>query len=398
MDHQITVKELNSLVKNLLENEILLQNIWIKGEVSNLKIAMSGHIYFTLKDENAAVSVALFKSQITANASQLKNGQQILVKGKISLYEKTGSYQLYAQEIEEAGIGNIYQQIEELKSKLIKEGIFDNIHKKDLPANIEKIGVITSSKGAVLHDIKKVVGKRNPFVEIIIYPVTVQGDEAPKEISKGIESFNKYGEVDVIIVARGGGSIEDLMAFNSEMVIREVYKSAIPVISAVGHETDTTLIDYVADIRGATPSQAAEIATINIRDRLSWLKDLLIKNENKILGRIESYYQDLDLKSDKLKNFHIRIKTNSETLENSFLNLKKYILNKIDKEQTRCNHIGEKLNLVSPLNILKKGYSIAYNEKGQVVNSSQKVKVDDKLKIKLYQGELSCVVTGKDIE
>ena len=188
------------------------------------------------------------------------------------------------------------------------------------------------------------------------------------------------------------------MAFNSEMVIREVYKSAIPVISAVGHETDTTLIDYVSDIRGATPSQAAEIATINIRDRLSWLKDLLIKNENKILGRIESYYQDLDLKSDKLKNFHIRIKTNSETLENSFLNLKKYILNKIDKEQTRCNHIGEKLNLVSPLNILKKGYSIAYNEKGQVVNSSQKVKVDDKLKIKLYQGELSCVVTGKDIE
>lgn len=398
MDHQITVKELNSLVKNLLENEILLQNIWIKGEVSNLKIAMSGHIYFTLKDENAAVSVALFKSQITANASQLKNGQQILVKGKISLYEKTGSYQLYAQEIEEAGIGNIYQQIEELKSKLIKEGIFDNIHKKDLPANIEKIGVITSSKGAVLHDIKKVVGKRNPFVEIIIYPVTVQGDEAPKEISKGIESFNKYGEVDVIIVARGGGSIEDLMAFNSEMVIREVYKSAIPVISAVGHETDTTLIDYVADIRGATPSQAAELATTNIRDRLNWLKDLLIKNENKILGRIESYYQDLDLKSDKLKNFHIRIKNNSETLENSFLNLKKYILNKIDKEQTRCNHIGEKLNLVSPLNILKKGYSIAYNEKGQVVNSSQKVKVDDKLKIKLYQGELSCVVTGKDIE
>ena len=398
MDHQITVKELNSLVKNLLENEILLQNIWIKGEVSNLKIAMSGHIYFTLKDENAAVSVALFKSQITATARQLKNGQQILVKGKISLYEKTGSYQLYAQEIEEAGIGNIYQQIEELKSKLIKEGIFDNIHKKDLPANIEKIGVITSSKGAVLHDIKKVVGKRNPFVEIIIYPVTVQGDEAPKEISKGIESFNKYGEVDVIIVARGGGSIEDLMAFNSEMVIREVYKSAIPVISAVGHETDTTLIDYVADIRGATPSQAAELATTNIRDRLNWLKDLLIKNENKILGRIESYYQDLDLKSDKLKNFHIRIKTNSETLENSFLNLKKYILNKIDKEQTRCNHIGEKLNLVSPLNILKKGYSIAYNEKGQVVNSSQKVKVDDKLKIKLYQGELSCVVTGKDIE
>lgn len=398
MDHQITVKELNSLVKNLLENEILLQNIWIKGEVSNLKIAMSGHIYFTLKDENAAVSVALFKSQITATARQLKNGQQILVKGKISLYEKTGSYQLYAQEIEEAGIGNIYQQIEELKSKLIKEGIFDNIHKKDLPANIEKIGVITSSKGAVLHDIKKVVGKRNPFVEIIIYPVTVQGDEAPKEISKGIESFNKYGEVDVIIVARGGGSIEDLMAFNSEMVIREVYKSAIPVISAVGHETDTTLIDYVADIRGATPSQAAELATTNIRDRLNWLKDLLIKNENKILGRIESYYQDLDLKSDKLKNFHIRIKNNSETLENSFLNLKKYILNKIDKEQTRCNHIGEKLNLVSPLNILKKGYSIAYNEKGQVVNSSQKVKVDDKLKIKLYQGELSCVVTGKDIE
>ena len=351
MDHQITVKELNSLVKNLLENEILLQNIWIKGEVSNLKIAMSGHIYFTLKDENAAVSVALFKSQITANASQLKNGQQILVKGKISLYEKTGSYQLYAQEIEEAGIGNIYQQIEELKSKLIKEGIFDNIHKKDLPANIEKIGVITSSKGAVLHDIKKVVGKRNPFVEIIIYPVTVQGDEAPKEISKGIESFNKYGEVDVIIVARGGGSIEDLMAFNSEMVIREVYKSAIPVISAVGHETDTTLIDYVADIRGATPSQAAELATTNIRDRLNWLKDLLIKNENKILGRIESYYQDLDLKSDKLKNFHIRIKNNSETLENSFLNLKKYILNKIDKEQTRCNNIGEKLNLFRPLNI-----------------------------------------------
>lgn len=396
MDKQITVRELNSYIKNSLENDSILSNLWIKGEISNLKKAMSGHVYFTLKDEYAAVSVALFKSYAQGINFNLQDGQEIIIRGKVSIYEKTGSYQLYAKEVQEIGLGNIYQQIEYLKEKLLKEGIFEVSHKKPLPDNISSIGIVTSSKGAVLHDIKKVVGQRNPFVELIIYPVAVQGKEAPGEIAKGIRIFNSYKKVDVIIVARGGGSLEDLMAFNSEEVVRAVYASAIPVISAVGHETDTTLIDYVADIRGATPSQGGEIATVNIRERLIWLKNILIKNENKIKNKIEDYYQDLDLKGEKLLGFLVKLEEYQDKLISQFQTLTKKLIAKTELEKLKINHLGEKLHLISPLQLLNKGYSIAYDEAGEIVKREKQVAVKEKVKIKLYDGTLNCVVEGKE--
>lgn len=395
MEKQISVRELNSYVKNFLENDQVLSNLWIKGEVSNLKKAMSGHIYFTLKDEYSAISVAFFKSYARLLDFDLKDGQEIIVRGKVSIYEKTGAYQLYAREVNEVGLGNIYVKIEQLKNRLLKEGLFDSKYKKELPKDIQRIGVLTSSKGAVLHDIKEVVGKRNPTATIYLYPVAVQGIEAPKEIINGIRVLNTYEDLDVIIVARGGGSLEDLMAFNDEGVVREVFKSNIPVVSAVGHETDTTLIDYVADIRGATPSQGAEIVTDNVRERLDWLKKILLKNENKIKSRINDYYQELDLRMDKLSSFSKKINDYEDKLYLSFKSLNKVLIDKIKYENLRLNHLGEKLHLVSPLQLLNKGYSIIYKD-GKIVNRTDILEVKDEVKVKLYDGSIKCIVTGKE--
>lgn len=274
--------------------------------------------------------------------------------------------------------------------------MFEISHKKPLPDNINSIGIVTSSKGAAIHDIKKVIGQRNPFIELILYPVAVQGKEAIGEIVKGIQIFNSYKKVDVLIIARGGGSLEDLMAFNSEEVVRAVYASSIPIISAVGHETDITLIDYVADIRGATPSQGGEIATVNIRERLLWLKNILIINKDKIKNKIEDYYQELDLKGEKIVRLPVKIGEYKDMLIFQFKNLTKKLIVKTELEKLKIKHLGEKLHLVSPLQILNKGYSIVYNEASEIIKREKQVEIKGEVKIKLYDGTLNCLVTGKE--
>ena len=392
----ITVKELNDYVKSILENDQIIKNVWIRGEISNLKHAMSGHYYFTLKDDEGSISVALFKTYANNLNIKLKDGQEVLIKGKVSIYQKTGSYQLYAQVVEEMGLGNIFMQIEKLKQKLQKEGIFDVSHKKSIPERVERIGIVTSSKGAVIHDIQKVVNKRNPFVELVIYPVTVQGETAPEEIKRGIEVLNKYGKVDVLIVGRGGGSLEDLMAFNDEKVIRAIFASSIPVISAVGHETDTTLCDYVADIRGATPSQAAELATISISDNFIWLRNRLKADYNRIYRMINEYYLNLDLKLEKFKAFSGKKDLLEDKLKVSITSLDRNMMRLIDINQRNLRHQGEKLHLLSPLALLIKGYSIVYDDKHKVVTDVDSVNEGDMVKIRLLNGRLNCQVEGKE--
>ncbi len=392
----ITVKELNDYVKGVLENDQIINNVWIRGEISNLKHAMSGHYYFTLKDDEASISVALFKTYANILDMKLSDGQEVLIKGKVSVYQKTGSYQLYAQVVEDMGLGNIYLQIEKLKQKLQKEGVFDSSHKKPIPSRVERIGIVTSSKGAVIHDIQKVVNKRNPFVELIIYPVTVQGETAPLEIKRGIESLNRYGDVDVLIVGRGGGSLEDLMAFNDERVIRAIFASSIPVISAIGHETDTTLSDYVADLRGATPSQAAEFATISLSDNFIWLKNRLKGNFNRISRIINEYYLNLDLKLEKFKTFSGKKDLLKDNLILDITNLERNFMRLIDLNKIQLKHQGEKLHILSPLALLTKGFSIVYDKEKKVVTDIDRINIGDQINIRLANGKINCLVEGKE--
>ncbi len=392
----ITVKELNDYVKSILENDQIISNIWIRGEISNLKHAMSGHYYFTLKDDEGSISVAFFKTYANNLSMKLKDGQEVLIKGKVSIYQKTGSYQLYARTIEEMGIGNIHLQIEQLKQKLQKEGLFDNKFKKPLPEKVDRIGIVTSSKGAVIHDIQKVVNKRNPFVELVIYPVTVQGETAPEEIMRGIEVLNKYREIDVIIVGRGGGSLEDLMAFNNEKVLRAIFSSQIPVISAVGHETDTTLCDYVADVRGATPSHAAEIATISISDNFIWLRNRLSNDYKRLLRMVNEYYLNLDLKMEKFKTFSGKIDLLEKKIKSNIKEVERNFMRLIELNKRTLMHQGEKLNLLSPLAILTKGFSIVYDKKNNIIKDSNDVSIGDIIDIRMINSTLKCQVEGKE--
>lgn len=394
----LTVSEVNNYVKVLLEKDLYLSNIWIKGEVSNFKKAMSGHLYFTLKDDKNAISTVVFRSHAQRINMPLKEGMSILIKGKVSLYPVTGQYQFYGEEVVTTGVGNIYLEIEALKKKFQEEGLFEIEHKKSLPKKIETIGVVTSLKGAVLHDIKKVVASRNPSVNVILVPVGVQGEKAPAEIAAAIKTFNAYGKVDVLIVGRGGGSVEDLMAFNTEPVVRAIFDSTIPVISAVGHETDITLSDFVADIRGATPSQGAEIATENIWQQLAWYKNQLLKEKATIRKEIDNYYQRLDPIYDIFKNFKGEIENLKKSLESAYTQLKREMILHIENEKNALNHKGEKLHLMSPLALLNKGYSITYDEKKNIVKKVNDVSINDIIKTVLHTGSLTCKVIGKEEE
>ncbi|WP_088369955.1 exodeoxyribonuclease VII large subunit [endosymbiont 'TC1' of Trimyema compressum] len=395
---KLSVSEVNNYVKVLLEKDLYLSNICIKGEVSNFKRAMSGHLYFTLKDNKNAIQSVIFRSHAERMKMPIKEGVSILIKGKVSLYPVTGQYQFYGEKVVMTGVGNIYLEIEALKKKFQQEGLFEIEYKKQLPEAIETIGVVTSLKGAVLHDIKTVVASRNPSVKLVLIPVGVQGEKAPFEIAEAIESFNEYGKVDVLIVGRGGGSVEDLMAFNTEPVVRAIFNSKIPVISAVGHETDITLSDFVADVRGATPSQGAEIATENIWQKMTYYKNRLIKEKANVEKNIDNYYQQLDPIYEKLKNFKGDIENLNKSLDTYYGKLIREISVHLEIEKNALNHKGEKLHLMSPLALLNKGYSITYNDEKNIVKKVNDVSINDIIKTALSTGVLTCKVIGKEEE
>jgi exodeoxyribonuclease VII large subunit len=358
-----TVSQLTSSIKIVLEDSF--RSIWIEGEISNFK-ASAGHFYFTLKDDKSELKCVFFKSSNEKIKFELKDGMQVLCRGRISIYEQRGVYQLYVAGMEPKGVGALQLAFEQLKEKLFKEGLFDEAHKKPIPLIPERIGVVTSITGAAIRDILHVLNKRFSNVEVIINPVRVQGDGAKEDIASAIEEFNRLGNVDVMIVGRGGGSLEDLWAFNEEIVARAIYNSKIPVISAVGHEIDWTISDFTADKRAPTPSVAAEI---------------VIAQKNELADRLDEIEKKItDFPMDMVREYEQRL---DEIEEGMVLRFEHYI----ELKNENFKLLSEKLGILSPVGILDRGYSISFKlPSRKIIKSNKDIKQGDLIETRISKG------------
>ena len=434
----LTVSKLNRLAKNVLEAEI--GQVWLSAEISNFVMASSGHWYFTLKDERAQIKAAMFKGANQRVVKRPKEGDKILVRANISLYEPRGDYQLIVEFMEPEGEGQLKQQFEQLKIKLAAEGLFAHEHKKPLPEAVLKVGVITSATGAALHDILTVLKRRNPAIEVVIYPTQVQGDAAVAHICQAIKVANQRDEVQVLIVGRGGGSLEDLWCFNHENVARAIFASNLPIISAVGHEVDVSIADFVADLRAPTPSAAAELvsrdqsslnlAVQTLRERLHKLlrsqlnelgyqQQLMVQQlqRNHPQKQLQQQYQYVDQLSQRLeKTLQTKLKQEQSQQHNLQNRLAQHNPAKLIERQTKVvselqNRLGHSwqqvfsrkqqslanashlLNTVSPLSTLARGYSISFKQ-GEIVRSVKQVSQGDSLDLRLADGEVKATVSG----
>ena len=390
-----SVNELNAYVKRILDNDENLKHIFVTGEISNYKAHYSGHLYMTIKDESASVKAVMF----AGNASRLRfrpeNGMKVLIFGTVSLFPRDGSYQLYISDMQPDGMGALSVAFEQLKKKLAAEGLFSDSHKKPIPQFPKRIGVITSETGAAVQDIFNVLSRRFPVAEVVLRPTQVQGDGAAQDIAKAIYLFNEYNAADVLIVGRGGGSIEDLWAFNEEVVARAVFASEIPVISAVGHETDYTICDFVADLRAPTPSAAAELA---VPDKLE-LKSELISYQQHILNLTKN---KLDRERSKLlaieKSGALRdpvTKLNENRRELLYLSerITNLTVSAVDSSKMKYAALAGKLNALSPLGVISRGYALAEHD-GKVVTMVKDVEVNDDISVRLSDGMLKAKIIG----
>lgn len=388
-----TVAQVNSYIKNMFIQDYLLQSLLVKGEVSNCKYHSSGHIYFTLKDEKGTIACVMFAGNRGGLAFVMKEGQQVVVEGSIDVYERDGKYQLYARKITQDGAGNLYERFEQLKRKLAERGMFAQEYKQPIPAYARTIGIVTASTGAAVQDIIQIASRRNPYVQLILYPAIVQGDAAAESIVKGIRALEKYG-VDVIIAGRGGGSIEDLWAFNEEAVAQAIFDCSIPVISAVGHETDTTIADFVADLRAPTPSAAAELAVYDIRLLFDRLADYETALQHGMRQRILWQRSRLD-------RYRMRLQHGSpESLlrENRMHSLQLeerlgYAMNRrLQNSRHRLAVYLEKMKGCSPLDRLNQGFSYVENAKGDCITKVEQVHLKDRLTIRVSNGQIEAEV------
>lgn len=388
-----TVSQMNGYIKKILDHNIILNNVWIKGEISNFKHHYSGHLYITLKDEGGVLKAVMFRGSASSLAFEPSDGMKVLARGRISVYEAGGSYQLYIEEMIPDGVGELYIAYEQLKKQLEEEGLFSPEHKKPIPQFPKKVGVVTASTGAAVRDIINVITRRYPMAEIVIYPAQVQGTGASQSIVKAIEYFNATKEVDTLIVGRGGGSIEDLWAFNEEITARAIFASEIPIISAVGHETDFTIADFVADLRAPTPSAAAEIAVpsmLELINRVNTDKNRISRN---IIKRIEN--NRLVLKrfkmrtpKDRIDDCNIKVDSLVKAMDNC-LKMKTMSL----KKQLAEN--AGKLDALSPLQTLSRGYSIPTDNDGNVIRSASDMKKGTEFTLRMRDGRAECVVKGE---
>lgn len=390
----IKVSQVTQYIKKLLISDPILHNIEVEGEISNFKHHYSGHMYFTLKDDKSTLKCIMFNNNCNKLDFIPNDGMHVVVSGYISIYEKSGTYQLYCKDIKKRGIGELYENFEKLKNKLQSEGLFDKDKKKPLPYIPRKIGVVTSSTGAAVRDIISVIKRRLPCVDIILYPVLVQGDKAHYEICEALNYLNSRDDIDVVIIGRGGGSIEELWAFNEEDVARAIYNMKIPVISAVGHETDFTIADFVSDLRAPTPSAAGELV-VPVIDELNDRIDTELWKLN------VSYSNYINKKRNKLDNIKNIISYNNPI---SRINEDKKKIDRLIKDLVRNIHTKEnnlykdlenlvgKLNSLSPLSVISRGYSIVLNESGHVINSITKVKNKDKITLMFKDGEVKATV------
>jgi len=388
----LDISEANSYIKRILSNDPILYNLKVKGEISNFKIHTSGNVYLSLKDEKSKLNCVIFKNNYDRSLN-LDNGVKVVANGYISVYERDGSYQLYINSIEIEGIGNLYIEFNKLKEKLNKEGLFDTRYKKPIPKIPKSIGVVTSQTGAVIRDIINVIKRRYPKVNIKLYPVTVQGINSAKDICEGIEFFNNFKNVDTIIVGRGGGSIEELWSFNEEIVARAVFNSKIPIISAVGHETDFTICDFVADMRAPTPSAAAEIATPSLDDLEFKLENIKNRMCNCLNNQVKLDNQKLNSTFEKINNYlkSYTIKDNIIQLDKIYDKIAFEVENNIKDKNEKLTNMGAILHSLSPLATLDRGYSIVQIE-GKVINSTSEIRVKDNIEVVLKDGNIECYI------
>lgn len=414
-DKYLTVSAITRYLKAKFDVDENLQTVFLKGEISNFKAHTTGHFYFSLKDESSKINAIMFRSNASKVLFKPMDGMKVLVTGRISVYEAMGSYQIYVDEMLEDGVGNLYIAYEQLKEKLQKEGLFDKTHKKKIPKIPKRVGIVTASTGAAIRDIITTIKRRFPICETILFPTLVQGENAKDDIVRNIEMAQNY-DLDVLIVGRGGGSIEDLWPFNEEVVARAIYNSKVPIISAVGHEVDFTIADFVADLRAPTPTAAAELAVPNMSDLKKYISQLSIRLNESVLKRVnylklyldsiknsfviknpmimyENKKQSLDLMNSKLNDLMLgkvdRLKNEMDKIKKSYVLTNPKLLYK-DKI-LEVKNIIEKLELLNPLNILKRGYSITYLN-SLALKSVKEVKENDLLDIKLTDGVIQSKV------
>ncbi len=396
MDNYQTITEFTRYLKLMFDTSSKMRNVYLKGEISNLKIHPTGHIYFSLKDEGSKIGAMMFSSNARNLNFKPEEGMKVLVSGRVSIYEATGNYQIYVSTMEEDGLGNLYLEFEKLKKKLKEEGLFSEEHKKDIPKYPKKIGVVTASTGAAIKDIISTIKRRYPIANIYLYSSLVQGEGAKEDIVRNIKRADK-DSMDVLIVGRGGGSIEDLWPFNEEVVAHAIYDAATPIISAVGHEIDFTIADFVADKRAATPTAAAEMAVPNISDVIDMINNYKIRLNESInkLSKIKRLELDKLKDSYILKNPLIMYDNKKQNLINLTEKITSLMNYNINNTRISIDHIIEKLELINPLMVLKRGYSVTYLN-DNIVNSIKNIKKDDTLKIKLSDGVVSTKVIGKE--
>ncbi len=416
-DKYLTITAITRYLKYKLDSDEHLKNVFLKGEISNFKAHSTGHLYFSLKDETSKINAIMF----SANAKKLKfqpqDGSKVLLVGRISVYEATGNYQIYVEDMIEDGVGNLYIAYEKLKAELAKEGLFDDSHKKKIPKIPSKVGIITAPTGAAIKDIISTIRRRFPLCETILFPSLVQGENAASDIVKNIKLADTY-DLDVLIVGRGGGSIEDLWPFNEEIVARAIYEANVPIISAVGHEVDFTIADFVSDLRAPTPTGAAELAVPNQTDVLKHIEQLRIRANENIYKKInyqklyldslknsfvikspmimyENKKQKLDMNLEKIKNL---INNILEVRKSKFNLLKSnYLLNNPNEiykhQQIRLENIIDKLNIINPLNTLKRGYTLTYFD-DNIVKDIKDIKVGNVIKTRFTNGTVESTVTN----
>jgi len=389
-----SISELNNYIKELLDSDMTLSGVYVKGELSNYKMYPSGHHYFSMKDAEGALKCVMFKGSASKLRFKPKDGMSVVAFGRVAVYPRDGAYQLYVNEITPDGVGDLYMAFEQLKEKLYKEGIFDERHKKPLPRYPNTIAVITSSAGAAVRDIIRVLGSRWPMTKVVVVPVRVQGVEAPPEIEGAIRYVNDHKIADLIITGRGGGSLEDLWAFNDERVARAIFASDIPVISAVGHEPDITISDFVADLRAATPSNAAELAVPDQNDVRSAVQAAQLRLRQMIEREIKTRRQRLDDLSGKrvLQNPRYYLDDKRLLLDHSQDRLISAVQRKISSKRENFARLAASLDAMSPLKVLGRGYAIARREDGAVIKSALDVASGDKVTVRLKQDEISCEV------
>ncbi|MBB6631283.1 exodeoxyribonuclease VII large subunit [Clostridium algidicarnis] len=393
----LTVTLVNSYVKKMLDNDIILNNLKIKGEVSNFKKHSSGHLYFSLKDDSSKINCVMFKDYASLLDINMEDGLMVEIRGKIKVYQKEGSYQLYCEEIKKQGVGELYLAFLKLKETLEKEGLFKLEHKKPLPLYPKKIGVITSPTGAAIKDVINVAKRRNPYIDIIIYPALVQGIGSSSNVIRGIEYLEKDKKVEVIIIARGGGSIEELWSFNDEALARRIYESKTPIVTGVGHETDYTIVDFVSDLRAPTPSAAAEIVFKNhseIKKEVDYnynrlqksMEDNLLRKKNEV--NLLKNTIEFNSPMTYILNEHKKIKVINDRLN---ISIKK----KVSEEKNKLGYMIELLNSRNPLNILNKGYTLVKDESGNIVKDSKSLSGEQQVEIKFRDGSLKAKIESK---